>query len=171
MYYGLVRKQHLLDMAIVVCDVLGHGNGNAVPMLIETAAAETLLGKYRDTTEYAAGTGITQVDKGTFDWLQGKYANRSVNKRCIEVFNIDLGLVRYDELEHSPLLALIFARLRYRTVPEAIPSTIEGRARYWKKHYNSFHPNAKGTPEKYLTKCAQCDTATLLAGFKPTTEK
>lgn len=167
MFYGLVKKQHLLDIAITVCDVLGHGNGYAVPLLVETAAAETLLGQYRDPTQYGAGTGITQVDEGTFDWLVDKYGNRTQNQKLKDAFHIDLKKVRYDELEHSPLLAMIIARLRYMTVPEAVPDTVARRGAYWKKHYNSFHPNAAGSAGEYLEKCEKCKTEELLAGYNP----
>ena len=33
---------------------------------------------------------------------------------------------------------------------EEIPDTLEGRARYWKTYYNSNHPDALGTPERYV---------------------
>ncbi|GAL07932.1 hypothetical protein JCM19237_312 [Photobacterium aphoticum] len=60
---------------------------------------------------------------------------------------------------------MIFARLRYKTVPESIPATLEGRAAYWKQHYNSYHPNAAGSSDGYISKCAKCDTATLLGSL------
>lgn len=42
----------------------------------------------------------------------------------------------------------LFTRLFYRLIPEAILETIEGRAKYWKKYYNTVL--GKGTVEHYL---------------------
>lgn len=168
MFYGVVKKSHLVDIAIAVCDVLGHGNGYAVPLLVETAAAETLLAQYRDPTEYSAGTGPTQVDEGTFIWLTEKYGgDHRHNEKLKKAFQVDLSKVRYDELEHSPLLGMIFTRLRYMTVADPVPTTIARRGTYWKKHYNSFHPNAAGSAEEYLEKCLKCGTTELLREFNP----
>ena len=64
--YGVINSKQLYDTAKYVCDILGHGaNGKAVHILLETAAAETNLGKTKDTTK-GAGTGLTQFDKLPF---------------------------------------------------------------------------------------------------------
>ncbi|MGL4449462.1 MAG: hypothetical protein ACRCVX_09025 [Shewanella sp.] len=155
MFYGLVNKQHATAYANAVCDVLGHGNNQcAAALLVETAATETLLGEYRDPTERAAGTGITQIDEPTFDWLKGKFASGKDADALKATFNITLSRVNYLELELSPLLAFIFCRLRYRVVTDIIPATRQGRAQYWKDHYNSSA--GKGTPEEYLKRCSDC---------------
>lgn len=154
-FYGLTNKQQIADMAIAVCNALGHGvHRKAAHLLIETSAAETHLGTHRDRTLYGAGASANQVDEGTFDWLKVKFsANAEVRQILLDEFNIDITKVQYNELDYSPLLGLIFARLRYRTVTEAIPADREGRAHYWKKHYNTFAKNAKGSPEEYLERC------------------
>lgn len=147
--YGLAYTHHAIGMAARVCDAISHGgNGKAVHLLLETAAQETKLGTFIDPTPYYAGAGLCQVDKGTFDWLRDLYANNAVAKRLKEYFGITLGKVQYVELEHSPLLSFIFCRLRYCAVPAPIPDTLEGRAAYWKKWYNSTA--GKGTPEEYI---------------------
>lgn len=158
MFYGLLNKQQACDYANAVCKVLGTGaNGNAALLLVETAAAETHLGEYRDPTERKAGTGLTQVDQPTFKWLQDKFSGTKEEAALHEAFGFTLSLVGYSELELSPLLAFVFARLRYRTVTEAIPTTLEGRAGYWKKYYNSS--KGAGDNAHYIT------TAGLLAGL------
>jgi len=160
--YGLVSSAVAVIMATAVCDVIGHGSNNtALSLLIETAAAETLLGDFRDTTDYAAGTSLTQQDEPTFDWLKGKYANHSINEKLKANFDVDLAKVEYRELEHSPLLAFIFCRLRYYVVPAPIPTSLEGRANYWKQHYNSSA--GKGTPAEYIHRCFHVGTQILLA--------
>ena len=61
---------------------------------------------------------------------------------------MDLSLIEWEHLRYNPYLSLIFTRLLYRFVKEPIPSTIEDRAKYWKKYYNT--EAGKGTPEHYL---------------------
>ena len=152
MYYGLSLARQVKELAVFVCDVISHGaNNKAVDLMVETCAAETLLGAARDGTVYYAGAGVSQVDEGTFIWLRDKYARHRVAISIKSQMNINLAKVSYNELDNSPLLALIFCRLRYLAVPAAIPDTIEGRAHYWKKWYNSTA--GKGTPEEYLSRC------------------
>lgn len=159
MNYGLINKQDAVSYARAVCSVLSGGE-NATALCVETAAAETLLGDYRDPTPVSAGTGLTQVDLGTFEWLRGKYQNTSIASALSAAFNIDLSRTVYQELRTSPLLAMIFCRLRYLASPGAIPATREGRADYWKRHYNTVA--GKGTPADYLTKCQLAGVDALL---------
>lgn len=150
--YGLVKPQHALDIAIAVCDCLGHGkNGVAVELLMETCAAETGLCTVTDTNIYSHGVGANQVDKSTFDWLKAKYAKSYTAKKIRQDFGIELGLVQYAELAFNPLLSFIFARLRYLPYPEQIPAKRIKRASYWKRLYNSNL--GKGSVEHYMSMC------------------
>lgn len=162
MFYGLMLKEDAVVAARAVCEIIGSAptRENAVALLVETAAAETLLGDLRDPTMYAAGTGLTQVDKGTFDWLKGLYANTPTAEAIKKRFNIDISRTQYQELETSPVLAMIFCRLRYLRAQGAIPDTLAGRAEYWKKWYNTSA--GKGTVADYIKKAQDCGVAALL---------
>ena len=161
MNYGLISKQDAVRYATVICDVIGHGKNNAaVSLCVETAAAETLLGDFKDPTPTSAGTGLTQVDIGTFEWLRDKYRNSRYAAPLLSTFGIDLSRTVYQELRTSPLMAMLFCRLRYLAVPESIPGTREARADYWKKYYNIVA--GKGTPADYLDKCRRADVDALL---------
>ena len=152
LYYGVSDKKNIKDLASKVCSAIGHGsNGFAVEMLVETCAAETLLAAVKDTTLYYAGAGVAQVDEGTFNWLKEKYQSHKLARSIKKKLGVELSKVSYNELDFSPIISLIFARLRYWAVPEAIPVTIEERAKYWKKHYNTS--KGKGSPEEYLERC------------------
>lgn len=156
LYYGVVSQKALLEQSQQICDVLGHGvNKTAVAQMMGTCAAETLCAQARDKTLYGAGAGVAQVDEGTFDWLKGKFQNdKDVAPLLKDAFNVDLSKVQYRELDFSPLLSLIFCRLRYRTVTAPIPASHEERAKYWKDHYNT--DAGKGSPEEYLERCRHC---------------
>ncbi|MFI7944595.1 hypothetical protein [Citrobacter freundii] len=160
MNYGLANKRDAVLFAEAVCNVIGGGkNNSAVLLCVETAAAETLLGDFKDPTPNGAGTGLTQVDFGTFEWLRDKYKNSRYSSVLLKEFGVDLGRTVYQELKTSPLLAMLFCRLRYLAVSEPIPQTREGRAAYWKKYYNTSA--GKDTPQDYLNKCQRAGVDAL----------
>ncbi len=160
MNYGLIDQQDAVRYATAVCDIIGHGkNGQAVALLVETAAAETLIGQYKDPTPTSAGTGLTQTDQGTFEWLRDQYKSSRYAQPLLNEFGIDLNRTVYQELRTSPLLSMLFCRLRYLIVAESIPDTREGRAAYWKKYYNTSA--GKGTPADYLEKCQRAGVDAL----------
>ena len=146
-FYGLLSLAHLDELATTVCDCLGYGsNGNAVDLLTETAGAETIKGTMIDPTIYA-GMGLTQFDKLPFQDVKDRCREQDKEK-IKKSFDIDIDLVEWEHLRYNPLLALIFTRLKYKKVPQAIPLTLEDRAKYWKVHYNSSA--GQGTVEHYI---------------------
>ena len=163
LHYGVLEKRNIKDMASAVCSAIGHGHhGRAVELLVETCAAETQLAETKDTTLYSAGAGVAQVDEGTFNWLKDKYKSHRLARDIKRKLGVDLKLVSYRELDFSPLISLIFARLRYWTVSEQIPATQEARAKYWKDHYNTS--KGKGSPEEYLERCKASGVDELFTG-------
>lgn len=146
--YGLVSLAHVKHYAQAVCNVLGAGNQNsAVYLLCETAAAETQFGTYADPTPNGAGRGLYQCDQIPFKDVQ--FRSSAADADAIKLaFDINIKAVEWDDLNYSPLLATIFARLHYKLRPGAIPQTLAERAEYWKKHYNSIL--GKGTVEHYI---------------------
>lgn len=155
MFYGVISMAYLRDAAYEVADCIGHGSTRmAAPMMLETSSAETQCGEYRDPTPDGAGRGVTQIDKGTFDWLKKKYGRSAIAVRINSRFGIDINRVTHEELDYNPLLALIWCRLRYWAVTEPIPTTRAGRATYWKKHYNTVA--GKGDEKHFLTAAQRC---------------
>lgn len=155
MNYGVLSLAYLRDAAYEVADCIGHGkNRMAAPMTLETCAAETQCGEYRDPTPNGAGRGVTQIDEETFYWLQKKYTKSAIAQRIYTRFGIDISRVKHEELDYNPLLALIWCRLRYWVVTEPIPETRAERAVYWKQHYNTVA--GKGDVPHYLTAAERC---------------
>jgi hypothetical protein len=147
-YYGLARSGQAFDFIRAACDVLGHGRGGAADLLlVETAMQETKLGTYRDPTPNGAGRGLFQCDEIAFIDVQKR-------AKAVDVYNVeqyfgfDLRDLRHDHLDLCPMAAAVFARLHYKLIPEEIPATVEGRAAYWKKYYNTSA--GKGTELEYI---------------------
>ncbi|HIF9256515.1 TPA: hypothetical protein ACX6Q6_003539 [Photobacterium damselae] len=154
MHYGLQDKQQALDLATLISlHTCVNSSQHLARLLLETACAETLLGNLKDPTPNGAGTGLTQMDKGTFDWLQEKYKDRAIATKIKNELNVDIGTVKYAQLGTDPKLSLIFCRLRYLAVPAPVPSTLAERAAYWKRWYNTKY--GAGTVEEYISKANQ----------------
>ncbi len=148
--YGLVAPAQIKQFAEAVCVVLGRGEQNsAVMLLCETAAVETGYGTYRDPTPGGAGRGVNQCDEIAFKDVQQRTRQADVDA-VKEAFDFDLRKVEWDDLNLSPLLAMVFARLHYKLKPEAIPQTLLGRAAYWKKYYNTVA--GEGSVEEYIAR-------------------
>lgn len=146
--YGLPSPSLAPAFAAAVCDVLGHGSkGGAVTMLLETAAQETHLGRYRDPTPDGAGRGLCQCDPIGFQDVLARA--RDVDVYAVQkYFGIDLRNTEHRHLDVSPLLAFVVCRLFYKLIPEPFPTNLPGRAAYWKKYYNTRA--GKGSVGEYI---------------------
>jgi hypothetical protein len=146
MNYGFIDKECINLQAKAICDALGNGkNGVADKMIIETAIAETALGKIEDKTK-SAGMGICQFDKMPFYDIRDRNMHRQ--RVILKKLGVDISLVEWEHLRYSSFLSLLFCRLFYKLIPYEIPLKIEDRARYWKKHYNT--ELGKGSVEHFM---------------------
>ena len=135
----------------------------ATALLRETAIQESNMGQTAgtydmvDDPKFGRGSfGVGQVDERNFEdtlaRLRGdkgqpknlvKYVQRFKDK-----LGIDLTEVEYEDLA-DPKLGLIFTRLHYFKTADPVPPTVQGRAKYWKKFYNTSA--GAGTPDEYLS--------------------
>ncbi len=111
----------------------------AINLLMGTVAQESKFGEYIRQIRGPA-LGVFQMEPDTFDWLRDKYSIKYpavLQGRMVE------------ELEWDLFLSILTARLRYRVVPEALPSSsnVLALALYWKQHYNT--PIGAGTVEQF----------------------
>ena len=147
MNYGEINLKKINTDAERICDCIGHGiNGTAKEQIIETAIAETGLGRIEDKTPNSAGMGITQFDKMPFEDV--KKRTMKLRPKILQDLNVDIALVKWEDLKFDHFKSLLFTRLHYWLKGSPIPKTIEERAKYWKLHYNTFQ--GKGTVEHYL---------------------
>jgi hypothetical protein len=90
------------------------------------------------------------------EWLRDKYKNSRYAPVLLNQFGIDLSRTVYAELRTSPLMAMLFCRLRYLAVSESIPAT-HGPQRTAKILQT---PVGKGTPQDY-DKCQRAGVDAL----------
>lgn len=119
----------------------------AKDMLIETAIIESKVGK-----DNRAGNNYMQLTKtgikGITDFDSHPGLKNYYNKFKEET-GIDATKATEQEWKNDPLLQAFGARLMYGKVPDAIPETMEERAAYWDKYYNST-ADEKGTAASYI---------------------
>jgi len=99
--------------------------------------------------------GIWQIDpppKGYFGASRDVSSHPdlvSKHQQILDYFGIDWMQLTYEDMR-KPLYSMLAARLGLSNIPEPIPSTVDGQARYWKIHYNSEDDNAAGSEDKFL---------------------
>lgn len=143
--YGLISRAALNEKVDAVVAALGGGEPARL-LLLETAAAETDLGNAIDTSWFV-GVGLMQFDKIGFEDVQDRTSERNKSE-VMQHFGIDVDRATLFDLRWSPLASVVFARLKYKLIPDPIPETLEGRAAYWKRYYNSTA--GRGTVDHYI---------------------
>lgn len=148
MFYGVVKREHIWDFAHAVCAVLGHGkNNNAVRMLLETCAQETHLAMLADRSQFSHGVSLYQIDRVA--WKDAAERCKESDRVALkDAFGFDIRVFPYEHLAYAPLVATAFARVHYKLIPAEFPLTVEGRAEYWKRYYNTVA--GAGTVEQYV---------------------
>lgn len=108
---------------------------SAVNLLLGTAAQESRFGTFIRQLNGGPALGIFQMEPNTFEWLRELYAEKYP----------EIAQRQAEELEWDLRLAILFARLRYRTVPQPLPSADSASqiALYWKKYYNTMSGSGK----------------------------
>jgi len=146
-FYGVRDEEHLVNTTRRVVHVFG-GGLNAMRLCLGTIATETDFAQFADRHPEKLGVGVAQCDR--IRLIDTKQHIRAHDKKALLNLGYDIDTIKLSDLAYDPVLAISIMRIAYKRIPAAIPETLEGIAHYWKDHYNSHHPNAKGTPEKFI---------------------
>tara|TARA_Y100001963_G_scaffold27340_1_gene37264 strand:- start:991 stop:1440 length:450 start_codon:yes stop_codon:yes gene_type:complete len=119
----------------------------AVNLIYETGMAES---GYRALVQKGGGPALSffQIEPATAKDIFNNYVE--YREPLVEAL-IHFGLDPMDldfSVKTNIAIAICMCRFHYRRVPSAIPKTKEGRAKYWKAHYNT--ELGRGTVEHYL---------------------
>ena len=153
---GLMKDKaagrNITDEAI---EQVAMGDKAVETFLTEIANIESKFGRDNNTFK-GASKGIFQIDPIAFEEVQRRLeetnekdgaTTRLYNEQLKQNLDLDLSQLSYQDLD-KPLVGAAFARAYLLGFAEAIPETVLGRAKYWKKYYNT--EAGKGTAEKYL---------------------
>ena len=121
----------------------------AVALLVGTAMVESLGGEYIHQVKGPA-CGVYQMEPRTARDILNSYLPSKPRLQVLinQLYISDLTLE--ENLTSNLAFATAMCRIHYLRVKAAIPKTIEGRAEYWKKYYNT--PLGKGSAAGYLSK-------------------
>ena len=143
-----MNKKNLQELITSVLKQMDLHSDNAVNLLMGTAAQESHLGKYRRQLGGGPALGIFQMEPATFDDIVKNYLRYKPELAARIERVARVSRFKADDLENNDLLATCMTRVHYLRVREAIPSDLEGWARYWKRYYNT--PLGKGTEEEFI---------------------
>jgi len=138
---------------------MGSGMGDAGQFMKNIAATESNLGtdtlgdysfspfqiddiRYKDIVQRAQGGG----NAGKRADMVNEYLRGALNRPNFDILSLDLK-----EEGHNPLIGAALTRMGLASVPEAIPSDLEGQANYWKDYWNTHAKTASGTPQKFIS--------------------
>jgi hypothetical protein len=123
--------------------------------LDEIAAVETEYGGHPNTYREGYHGGMWQMDEAGFLDTQDVESHRKNlegwHKKIEERTGIKWGDLTWEDLRDNPTLGALAARLKLLNDPDPIPEDVAGRAEYWKRVWNSYHENAAGTPDHYIS--------------------
>lgn len=113
-----------------------------------TGAHESMGWEYRRQMGNGPAKGFWQMEPFTFyDLVENFLAYRP--KLAAKVKQV-AGIKEFiaEDLVNNDKLAICMCRVKYYQVKEAMPTNLEGFAKYWKKYYNT--PLGKGTEDEFI---------------------
>lgn len=143
---------HVAAAAAATIDrVLPDGTGG--DFLMRIAAQESNFGKAKGTFRPSGDKGITQVNtRSGFREVKRRIAMGegrvwAAAQKLKNDLGLDLTNLQPDDLD-KPLVAMAVARLYVEAVGKPVPSDLEGQARWWKRHYNTYL--GSGTADQFV---------------------
>ena len=122
---------------------------DVVNIISEVACVESNCGDYIKQINGPA-CGIFQIEPNTAkDILNNFLAFRTQYKNKVMLTYIN-SMSLEENLMYNLAFSVAMCRVFFLRISESIPSTVEKRAEYWKKYYNTVY--GKGTVEDYIRK-------------------
>ena len=154
----MISPTQIKSLIQSTCEGMGDifASEDAITLIHETGVVESGY-KYLRQLGDGPARSFWQIEPlSAVDNLQHYLKHRkSLMGECAEVSMVDLKHWQNNDerlwaniLEKNIASAIVHCRLKYWRVPMKMPNTLEGRAKYWKKYYNT--EQGKGTEEKYI---------------------
>jgi len=145
----MIYKVQLKDLIIRTLKAIDLHSDDAVNLLMGTAAQESALGYYLRQLNNAPALSIFQIEPFTFN-DHVKYLKRYKMNLANKILEFSgASEFKAEFLEFNIAFACAIARVHYLRKPGKLPNTIDGYARYWKKHYNTYL--GKGTEIEFIS--------------------
>lgn len=141
-------REHVIEPTL---RSLGMWSKQAEDLLLETACQESHCGEYirqLGCSGYTGAFGIYQMEIATARDIYDRFINKrpAIKKVIDEIKGPSLAM--HEAMTVNLAYATALARIKYYLDPKPIPMTLEERAEYWKRIYNT--KLGKGKPEEYI---------------------
>jgi hypothetical protein len=143
------------DFILPALQHIGLHTPDAERLLMGTAAIES---NFINFVQFGDGParGMFQMEPPTFDDLTtrilGAASHAALGAKVAELAAPDQPGFLLLQTNHK--LAAAMARVKYFSIPAAIPSTLAGQANYWWRFYNGMSPHGL-KPQDYLDRWGQ----------------
>jgi len=113
-----------------------------------TGAHESMGWQYRRQMGHGPALSYWQIEPFTFyDIVENFLEYRpALAAKIKKVAGVEHFIA--EDMVNNDKLAICMCRVKYFRVPEALPTTLSGMAKYYKKYYNT--PLGKGTEEEFI---------------------
>jgi hypothetical protein len=142
----------IVEVANWYYEEFGYNYKEAKQIMIEIGNQESWLGTYPTTYDPGGDTGFAQFNPGiTSAFYHVKQKLERKPERIIKIqekWGFNPLTIELSELDHSDIKSAVFLREFLLSDPNPIPSTIEGRANWWKEKYNTA--SGAGTIIQYI---------------------
>jgi len=145
----------MLDPAQLRADIIrpalaaiGSDSADAAELILGTIAQES-GGQYVRQLGGGPAMGICQMEPATHDDIWGNFLRyrSSLSNSLLAAIGASQR-PRAERMVWDLRYAVLMCRAHYLRVPEPLPDTLEGKADYWKQHYNTA--DGAGTVEEYV---------------------
>ena len=138
--------ENVVAQAINITEkVAGSTNG----FLKKIAWVESRFGEHPSTYRAGYHGGIFQVDYVGFKDTQDVASHPGLKAKLDFLKTRGCHWMKMSWIDlRKPAYSAMAARLLLSNIPEAIPTSLEGQAKYWKKYYNTG--SGKGSAEEFM---------------------
>lgn len=142
---------------------MGLGGVYAEALVLGTACQESHCGLWLVQLDQGPARGIFQMEPATHDDIWNRFlSDRQDLANKVRRWRLQYGNgMGADEMTGNLYYATAMCRIHYLRVPEPIPETLPGQAKYYKKYYNTAAGSA--TEADYLLNWGQFAPALLQA--------
>lgn len=120
---------------------------DAENLILGTIAQESAGGRYLRQLDGGPALGVCQMEPATFGDIWENYlAYRT--RLATRLGQFIEGNHKASHMVGNLPYAVAMCRVHYLRVPAAMPTDVEGYARYWKRYYNT--PLGKGTEAEFV---------------------
>ena len=141
-----MEKRMLKSLIETTLKEIGLYSKEAVNLLLGTAAQESRF-YYIKQLNGGPARSIFQIEPRTHDDHVNNYL--SYREELSSKILSACGIEEFDkDFLYNTKYAICIARIHYLRVPQALPSTINGMAAYWKQYYNTYI--GSGTEKEFI---------------------